>query len=103
MQYNFCHNKKVEIKGKFLNNLLLLLLVAISIDFAICLIPRAAYPNLATITHVVCSSNTFDFIANILGVLAKKKKKKMQYLLKENVFFVFRVSHTIAPPAVCLL
>ena len=75
VQYNFCHNKKVEIKGKFLNNLLLLLLVAISIDFAICLIPRAAYPNLATITHVVCSSNTFDFIANILGVLAKKKKK----------------------------
>ena len=34
VQYNFCHNKKVEIKGKFLNNLLLLLLVAISIDFA---------------------------------------------------------------------
>ena len=33
VQY-FCHNKKVEIKGKFLNNLLLLLLVAISIDFA---------------------------------------------------------------------
>ena len=73
VQYNFCHNKKVEIKGKFLNNLLLLLLVAISIDFAICLIPRAACPNLATITHVVCSSNTFDFIANVLGVLAKKK------------------------------
>lgn len=30
VQY-FCHNKKVEIKGKFLNNLLLLFLVAISI------------------------------------------------------------------------
>ena len=62
---NFCHNKKVEIKGKFLNNLLLLFLVAISIDFAICLIPRAAYSNMAAI---------IDFTANILGVLAKRKK-----------------------------
>ena len=72
MQY-FCHNKKAEIKGKFLNNLLLLFLVTISIDFAICLIPRAAYSNTDAITHVVRSSNTFDFTASILGVFAKKK------------------------------
>ena len=51
------------------------------------------YPRCVFIQHI-------DFIANILGVLAKKKK---QYLLKENVFFVFRVSHPIAPLAVCLL
>ena len=71
VQY-FCHNKKLEIKGKFLNNLFLLFLVAISIDCAICLIPRAAYSNAVAITHVVCSSNTFDFTASILGVLAQK-------------------------------
>lgn len=72
VQY-FRHNKKLEMKGKFLNNLLLLFLVAISIDCAICLIPRADYSNTAAIAHVVCSSNTFDFTASILGVLAKKK------------------------------
>lgn len=97
VQY-FRHNKKLEMKGKLLSNLLLLFLVAISIDCAICLIPRTDYSNTAAIAHVVCSSNTFDFTASILGVLAKKK---MQYLLKEKVFFVFRVSHPIAPLAFC--
>lgn len=85
VQY-FCHNKKVEIKGKFLNNLLLLFLVAISI--------RSPLPTLRV--HPTRS-------ISLPVSQGCSPKKKMLYLLKEKVFFVFRVSHPIAPLAVCLL
>ena len=65
----FCYNKIVEMKGKFLKwpFIVFSCMQPLSLTSPCLISPRLS--NIAAITHVEYSPNTFDFTANILRVL----------------------------------